>query len=265
MYYLFDGTYLGFLSCVFESFERREDTIIPITHEDHQIDMFKDRRTVVTDNRKALRVQNGLQERIGKAEAMDFYRAFLSEDRKAWRASFFILCQIFTGRKDIRQHYGNDHVLYFSQTLKKVSRERHRMKAFIRFSKSADGLFFALVEPDFNVLPLIAGFFRKRYADMPWLIYDVKRRYGLLFDTQRVSEVQLSPEEAQGVASPAVAIAMDERDQLFQSLCKQYYTSTNIEASKNMKLNLQHVPRQYWKYLVEKQYLQFNKTALLYM
>jgi len=252
MYYLFDGTYLGFLSCVFESFERREDTIIPITHEDHQIDMFKDRRTVVTDNRKALRVQNGLQERIGKAEAMDFYRAFLSEDRKAWRASFFILCQIFTGRKDIRQHYGNDHVLYFSQTLKKVSRERHRMKAFIRFSKSADGLFFALIEPDFNVLPLISDFFRKRYADMPWLIYDVKRKYGLLFDTQQIGEVRLSPEEVPGTASSAIAIAMDERDELFQHLWKQYYTSTNIEARKNMKLHLQHVPRRYWKYLVEK-------------
>jgi len=253
MYYLFDGTYPGFLCCIFESFERREFDVVPITSTDHQIDLFAGNRTVVTDEHKADRVQKGVQERVGKVEALDFYRVFLSEDRRAWEASFFILHQIFIGRDNILQHYGDDRVLYFSQTLKKVGRERHRMKAFIRFSKSADGLFFALVEPDFNVLPLIAGFFRKRYADMPWLIYDVKRRYGLLFDTQRVSEVQLSPEEAQGVASPAVAIAMDERDQLFQRLWKQYYTSTNIEARKNMKLHLQHVPRRYWKYLVEKQ------------
>ncbi|MBD1434803.1 TIGR03915 family putative DNA repair protein [Sphingobacterium sp. DN00404] len=252
MYYLFDGTYLGFLSCVFESFERKEAIIVPITPEDHQIDFFKDRRIIVTDKGKALRVQKGLQERVGKVEAMDFYRAFLSEDRKAWLASFFILRQIFIGRADIRQHYGNDHVLYFSQILKKVSRERHRMKAFIRFSKSSDGLFFALVEPDFNVLPLISDFFRKRYADMPWLIYDIKRKYGLLFDKRQVGEVQLSSEEVQGATTPAIAIALDERDQLFQRLWKQYYTSTNIEARKNMKLHLQHVPRRYWKYLVEK-------------
>ena len=95
MYYLFDGTYLGFLSCVFESFERKEAIIVPITPKDHQIDLFKDRRTIITDSGKALRVQKGLQERIGKADAMDFYRAFLSEDRKAWLASFFILRQIF--------------------------------------------------------------------------------------------------------------------------------------------------------------------------
>lgn len=252
MYYLFDGTYLGFLCCVFESFEGKEFPITPLVHTDYQIALFAETRTIVTDNRKALRVQKGLQKRVGNVEAMDFYRAFLSEDRKAWLASFFILHQIFNGRADIRQHYGNDQVLYFSQILKKVSRERHRMKAFIRFSKSSDGLYFALVEPDFNVLPLISDFFRKRYADMPWLIYDMKRKYGLLSDMRQVGEVHLSLKEVQGAAAPSIAIALDERDELFQHLWKQYYTSTNIEARKNMKLHLQHVPRRYWKYLVEK-------------
>lgn len=252
MYYLFDGTYPGFLSCVFESFERKEFDVIPITQEDHQVDLFAGSRKIATDHRKALRVQNGLQQCIGQTEAQDFYRAFLSEDRKAWQASFFILYHIFTGCKDIRQHFGNDHVLYFSQILKKVSRERHRMKAFIRFSKSADGLFFALVEPDFNVLPLISGFFRKRYADMPWLIYDTKRAYGILFDMHQVQEVQLTREETHGITVPNVTIAIDEREALFQRLWKQYYTSTNIEARKNLKLHLRHVPRRYWRYLVEK-------------
>ncbi|PRD46597.1 TIGR03915 family putative DNA repair protein [Sphingobacterium haloxyli] len=252
MYYLFDGTYLGFLSCVFESFERKEFNVIPLMQKDYRIALFAETRTIVTDSRKALRVQNGLQERVGKAGTMDFYRAFLSEDRKAWLASFFILRQTFGGRTDVRQDYGNAHVLYFSQTLKKVSRERHRMKAFIRFSKSSDGLFFALVEPDFNVLPLISDFFRERYADMPWLIYDVKRKYGLLFDMRQVGEVQLSLEETKNTTIPTVVTTMDERDELFQHLWKQYYTSTNIEARKNMKLHLQHVPRRYWKYLVEK-------------
>ena len=87
---------------------------------------------------------------------------------------------------------------------------------------------------------------------MPWLIYDMKRKYGLLSDMRQVGEVHLSLKEVQGAAAPSIAIALDERDELFQHLWKQYYTSTNIEARKNMKLHLQHVPRRYWKYLVEK-------------
>src|SRR5690606_41918163 len=124
MYYLFDGTYPGFLSCVFESFERKEFNIIPLMKEDYQMALFAETRTIATDNRKALRVQKGLQERVGKVEAIDFYRAFLSEDRKAWLASSFILREIFSGRTAIRQHYGNDHVLYFSRSEeRRVGRE----------------------------------------------------------------------------------------------------------------------------------------------
>ena len=44
----------------------------------------------------------------------------------------------------------------------------------------------AIVQPDFNVLPLIEKHFRERYADQRWLIYDVRRKYGLYYDLQTV-------------------------------------------------------------------------------
>jgi probable DNA metabolism protein len=252
MYYVFDGTYAGFLCCVFESFENKEFEVIPLLQEDRPVDFFIKSKILPTDASRAQRVHRGLQKRLGKSAAFDFFRVFLSEDRKAWVASFNLIHLVFTGQHDILQNYGNEEVLYFSQTLKKVGREHHRMKAFVRFQKSSDGLYFSMIEPDFNVLPLIAGFFRKRYADQKWLIYDVKRKYGLLYDRLTVSEVELSPEERQALSAD-VAISLDEQDEDIQKLWKRYYVSTNIEARKNMKLHLQHVPRRYWKYLVEKQ------------
>jgi len=254
MQYIFDGTYNGFLCCVFEYFEYKDaDVQLQVEGDDAaQTALFDSSKTIITDISKVKRVQAGLQKHLGKSIAMDFFRVFLSEDRKAWTASFNIICQIFSGKTNILQNYGDDEVLYFAQTLKKVSRERHRMKAFIRFSKSSDGLFFAIVEPDFNVLPLIATFFKNRYADQKWLIYDVKRKYGLLYDKENVVEVKLSPEEKHALTTDAV-ITLDEKDEHFQNLWKRYYQSTNIEARRNMKLHLQYVPKRYWKYLVEKQ------------
>lgn len=254
MNYIFDGTYNGFLCCVFEYFEYKDaDVQLQVEGDDAaQTALFDSSKTIITDISKVKRVQAGLQKHLGKSIAMDFFRVFLSEDRKAWTASFNIICQIFSGKTNILQNYGDDEVLYFAQTLKKVSRERHRMKAFIRFSKSSDGLFFAIVEPDFNVLPLIATFFKNRYADQKWLIYDVKRKYGLLYDKENVVEVKLSPEEKHALTTDAV-ITLDEKDEHFQNLWKRYYQSTNIEARRNMKLHLQYVPKRYWKYLVEKQ------------
>jgi len=254
MQYIFDGTYNGFLCCVFEYFEYKDLNIRLLVEGDDtvQAEMFSESKSIITDLAKARRVQTGLQKHLGKSVAMDFFRVFLSEDRKAWAASFSIIRQLFSGKTNILENYGDEEVLYFKQTLKKVSRERHRMKAFVRFSKSSDGLFFAIVEPDFNVLPLITTFFRNRYADQKWLIYDVKRKYGLLYDKQIVMEVKLSPEEKHALTTDAV-ITLDEKDEHFQNLWKRYYQSTNIEARRNMKLHLQYVPKRYWKYLVEKQ------------
>lgn len=254
MIYIFDGTYNGFLSCVFERFENRDTDVHLVAEEQNplQSDMFTTSKMIITDLAKAKRVQFGLQQKVGNSVAMDFFRVFLSEDVKAYAAAFNIICKLLSGEKNILQNYGDDKVLYFTQTLKKISRERHRMKAFVRFSKSSDDLFYAVIEPDFNVLPLIADFFRKRYADQQWLIYDMKRKYGLLYDKLNVLEVKLSPEEKKALTTDTI-ISLDEQDEHFQSLWKCYYQSTNIEARRNMKLHLQHVPKRYWKYLVEKQ------------
>ncbi|SEM03781.1 probable DNA metabolism protein [bacterium A37T11] len=253
MYYVFDGSYAGFMSCVFESFERKEPGAIPVTELDFQPGLFQEGRTVQTDLAKMERVLRGLRKQLGDQKVLDFFRAFLSEDRKVWLSSFHIIHQIFQAGPAVLTNYGDADVLYFSQTLHKVSRERHRMKAFTRFQKSADGLFFAIIEPDFNVLPLVSGFFKNRYADQRWLIYDVKRRYGLLHEEGYVSEVQLTAPEKDALTDKAATITLDERDAQFELLWKQYFKSTNIESRRNMKLHLQHVPRRYWKYLPEKQ------------
>ena len=44
----------------------------------------------------------------------------------------------------------------------------------------------------------------------------------------------------------------NEEEELYQQLWQQYFSSVNIVARKNMKLHIQHMPRRYWRYLVEK-------------
>lgn len=254
MKYLFDGTYYGWLTAVFTAFEYKEWEIEINFAGKNGIDnnLFVAHRLIDTDTTKANRVLKGLEKIIGKSKTLDFYRAFLSEDENAWNAALKIIIAIFRGKHDILENFGDPNVLYFHQTLKKVSRERHRMKAFIRFSKSNDNLYFCIIEPDFNVLPLIIEFFKNRYADQEWLIYDIKRNYGMLYNLKQVIEVHQTPNETAALSSNTT-IELDEKDLHYQNLWKRYYTSTNIEARKNLKLHLQHVPKRYWKYLVEKQ------------
>ena len=160
---------------------------------------------------------------------------------------------VFTHEDGHSMNYGNDHVLAISQMAHKVHREKHRMEAFVRFQKSSDGMFFALVAPDYNVLPLIIRHFKNRYADQPWLIYDEKRRYGIHYDLVQVQEVKLDFKPNRDLSPAKTDITMDEKEQLFSMLWKAYFKSTNIVERKNMKLHLQHVPRRYWRYLTEKE------------
>ncbi len=253
MHYIFDGTYAGYLTCVFEAFERKEFDVQLATNPVLQVSFFDvNTRDIITDSDKVARVQKGLQKRIGVPKSKEFYQAFLSEDVQVWNACFRLLLAIFKGRDDLLQNYGDEDVLLFSKTLKKVSRERHRMKAFVRFQKSADGLFFAIVEPDFNVLPLIISFFKNRYADQAWIIFDVKRKYGIHYDKVSVSEIRLTETEKGDLMEATTVIDLDDKDEYFKNLWLQYFKSTNIASRKNMKLHLQHVPKRYWRYLPEK-------------
>ena len=253
MKYIFDGSYVGLLCCVFEAFENKEFHANIIPEQMYQPEIFFTGKTIISEHERAERIITAIKKKFGVSVLNNIYQAYLSEDMKAFQSIFYVLIQLFKGEKDILNNFGNEQVVYFHQTLKKVSRERHRMKAFIRFSKSSDGLFMAVIEPDFNVLPLIIRFFKNRYTDQDWLIYDTKRNYGVHYNKISITEVILKKKKKKNIEKNQISVALDERDALFQQLWQRYFKSTNIVERKNMKLHLQHVPKRYWKYLTEKQ------------
>ncbi|HAD80803.1 MAG TPA: hypothetical protein DCF99_17570 [Flavobacteriaceae bacterium] len=131
-----------------------------------------------------------------------------------------------------------------------VHREKHHHEAFIRFEKINQDLFFAKTDPKYNVLPLIINHFRKRYADQNWIIYDTIRKYGIYYEKSsgNVQQIQLNftPKSS---TTPTEWIDVNEN--LYQELWKSYFNSTTIEARKNSKLQIQMMPKRFWKHLTE--------------
>lgn len=211
---------------------------------------------IVTDEAKAERVWTALTRKIGSSSSRRVYFAYLSEQAQSFQHIFDFACYVFDHQHNVADNYGHPAVLGLSQIAKSVSREKHRMEAFVRFKKTAEDIFFAVIDPDFNVLPLIAPHFKGRYADQRWLIYDEKRRYGLFYDLSNVHEVQLSNNNNKSMIEQAqltdTSITLDAQEALYDQLWKDYFKSTNIVERRNIKLHLQHVPKRYWKYLTEK-------------
>jgi probable DNA metabolism protein len=249
--YLIDGSFEGLLTAIFEWFERKPGEIVLKTTATFQPDAFTETFIVQNDLIKADRVWKGLQKYLDKKWMRRVYCTYLSEKPAALAAIFHFSCYIFQNNRACENNYGNEHVLAITQTATKVEREKHRMEAFIRFQHTADGIFYCGIDPDFNVIPLILNHFKKRYADQQWIIYDLKRHYGIFYDLHKVEEitVALNPESLKSPASHQ----LDAKEELYQQLWKDYFKSTNIVARKNTKLHVRHVPKRYWKYLTEKE------------
>ncbi len=252
MIYVFDRSMQGLLTAVFEWFERKPGNTCLKATAFFQPEAFNEYFTVTGDDTKAGRVWNGLCKKLKKEWIRKFYCAFLSEIPEAYDHLFQFCLYIFQHEKGAESNYGNPHVLALSAYAKSVEREKHRMEAFIRFKKTGDGIFYAGIDPDFNVLPLISAHFKNRYADQQWIIYDLKRQSGLYYNLQTVEEITISFAEGVDKQQPAAGL-MDEQEELYETLWKDYFKSTNIQARKNTRLHIQHVPRRYWKYLTEKQ------------
>lgn len=249
--YLYDNTFEGLLTAIFEVYEYKQKDVKIIPKLIYQPDILAQTKEVFTDETKAQRVWKGLQKKLSKEALENFYKCYLSELSEREEIMLNFARRVFSTDENIEQDFGNDAVLKVAQIGRKLFREKHRFEAFVRFQKTADGIFYASVEPDFNVLPLIATHFTRRYADQEWIIYDLKRKYGLWYNKQTVQQIEI---DFSTQVSDNKAVEMyDEKEELYQLLWKDYFRSTNIPARKNMKLHLQHVPVRYWKYLTEKQ------------
>lgn len=248
----FDGSWEGLLTAIFEVFEYRIDPKAVIDGRHVQINLFEPRHLVTTVEAKAARVRNGLLEKVGVQGIRELYHVYLSELETAPLLIVKTALYYFAQQHQNGQlNYGHNEVLAVKQIVKSVLRERHRMKAFVRFQLLQDGLYVALIEPDFNVLPLIRKHFKERYADQRWLIYDVKRHYGLYYDLQDATEVTFG--EGHDISQHSISIGANQQEDMYSDLWKRYFKSVNIPERKNTKLHLQHVPRRYWRYLNEKE------------
>lgn len=250
---LYDGSVEGLFTAVFEVFEYRYTLPEIISSDKYRtVQLFADTHEVVTDAMKAGRVLKKLDETIGKNGIRKLLYVHFSE---LPGAESLILSAVRQAVKqqtgdNVMLNYANGDIMAISKICKSVEREIHRLHAFVRFEKLSDGTFYAKVQPDFNVLPLGFKFFTDRYQDQKWMIYDVKRQFGVAYDLMETTFFQ--PEGAMLAALGDPRSIHHDEEAAYQRLWQRYFTKTNIVERRNVKLHVQHVPKRYWQYLTEK-------------
>ena len=269
--YIFDNTFDGLLTAVFDSFFLHQQPEMLLA-EGEQLPLFADEpHRVVTDTAKAERVWTGLEKHLSKEGLHMITVSWLSEERALNQPLYNFICKVFRPHPlsrspkgegesfrsclDISQNASDEDVLAVRNTCRRVLHEQLRMKQFIRFQKAKDGTYLGVVSPDHNVLPLITNHFQDRFNDQPWLIYDAKRHYGYYYDGKTVIHVVFEDEASVPFDlsnGKLDANVLSENDQLFQDLWRTYFKAICIKERMNPKKQLSDMPRRYWKYMTEK-------------
>ncbi|MCG2613948.1 TIGR03915 family putative DNA repair protein [Terrimonas sp. NA20] len=250
---VYDGSFAGLLTAIFEVYEYKLKDVTLCREGDFSPALFEKHHVVYTNEQKAKRVMAKLNSKMSTAALSQFYRCFLAELSEMDNCLLRYAKYTVSSKNSVENNYRNPDVLLVQQISRKVYREKHRMEAFVRFKLTGDGLYYSVIQPDYNVLPLILKHFRERYADQRWLIYDVRRKYGIHYDGSSLEEVSIDfGSSSQASIVEERSSVLDEKEELCQQLWQQYFSSVNIPERKNMKLHIRHMPKRYWRYLTEK-------------
>lgn len=250
--FTYDGTFLGLFSAIFQAYARKELDADIIPEDRHQKQLFGENVRIDTIEAEAKRVLAGLDKRV-KGISKWLYHIFLTEQPGTERLILHYVKRQLTSDMDVSQDSSDEKIRALQQLKKQMGREVHRMHAFVRFQETPDGLFVGLINPDFNCLPLLGEHFGARYPAMDWLIYDTTRFYGLHWNAEVKKAEFITMTNSTNTNLRQLSDEMlAAKETGYQDLWKAYFKAVDIPERRNMPLHLQHVPRRYWKYLIEK-------------
>ncbi|SKA26585.1 UdgX family uracil-DNA binding protein [Novilysobacter spongiicola] len=151
-----------------------------------------------------------------------------------------LLWRITHGERALLRIATDDDVAWAERAARAVRREKHKMKAFVRFREVAGAhgpVFIAWFEPEHDVLPQVAPFFSRRFAGMRWSILTPLR--SVHWD----GSVLVNGPGAQRSDAPGA----DELENLWRT----YYANIFNPARLKVGAMVREMPVRYWKNLPE--------------
>lgn len=169
------------------------------------------------------------------AEVVAYHR-----DLGKWALLYRILWRLLHDERELLEIHSDADVRRFHEMHKAVTRDAHKMKAFVRFRRVKTGEqehYVAWHQPDHPLLRFVAPFFKDRFHVMHWTIFTPDA--SVTWDGHRLhwgrgcSQQEVTQEDA------------------FEDLWRSYYASIFNPARIKTKAMKAEMPRRYWRSLPE--------------
>lgn len=193
---------------------------------------------------KAQRIADAAEKHLGASGVHKLRYVYAAEREDYEGVIFRYLKYVFSHGRASAKNMTAPEVMSFEYLYRRINLECHRFKGFVRFQSTESGVYYAKIEPDYNIAALILPFFRHRFPDQDFVLHDTRRN--LVGISHGNKQVFFRPEQQK----LSVRLAKDEME--FQRLFKEYYHSVDIAERRNPKLMKAYMPSRYHKYLTEK-------------
>lgn len=237
--YRFDETELGFYTCVFESYVRREIPVSLLGYDSMVMPIYNE-CYIESDHNKAERVKCSLMKISCEITSMIEYGFNTCLEDKYTVMYRFVRLAFVHGRK-VEKMLTDDTVNALSRAVRALTRETHLLKGFIRFS-DYHGVLVSVIEPKNMVLPLLSDHFGKRYPREYFLIFDKNHKMALIHEPHRSKLIELEK---------LVLPDSDAGEQYYRDLWRCFYNTVGIEERYNPRCRMNNMPKRFWNNMTE--------------
>lgn len=240
MILVYDGTFEGFLSLIYEVYyEKLKPIKIYKTLPNEMI--FEEIKNIETKEINAIKVLDAIKIKFPKDIVQKILNIFMCDSREFEMA---LLEYIIIGFKDTKQLFNInlESVFYLNSLEKELFKTVHKMYAFIRFEELDDKTLYGKIECKFNVVYFLAKHFLKRFNNQNFIIHDINRKLAFIKIDENYSIQEVASFETPNYSS---------NEEKFQKLWKSFFKGVTIKERINPKLQRQLVPLYYRTYMSE--------------
>lgn len=240
MILLYDGTFEGFLSLVYEVYYKKLKPTKIYKTLPNEI-LFEEILEINSSKESGIKVLNAIKTKFPKEILEKILNIFMCDSKEFEMA---LLEYIVIGFKDSKQLYNinNSCVFYLNNLEKELFRVTHKLTGFIRFEELEDKTLYAKIESKYNVVYFLGRHFLKRFNNQNFIIHDINRKLAFvkMKNDYSIKEVAFFDEPN-----------YSSNEEKFQKLWKSFFSGVTINERTNLKLQTQMVPLLYRTYMSE--------------
>ena len=248
MIYFYDGSFDGFLCCVFDSYANKEVLTAICRDEDFVPTLFAS-RAIQTNREHANRVLRKIV-KCSPYTADMLQKGFLTCLPDKELHLYHLVVKLLKEGPGFLRNFSDETLYPVLKAVRHLQGEVHLLKGFIRFSELG-GVLGSEIEPKNRGLPLLRSHFCARYPSETFFIYDRTHKEALFY---AAGKAVIRPLEDFQMAPP------DETEARYRLLWKRFYDTIAIKERYNPKCRMTQMPKRYWGTMTEFQNADYFKA-----